>query len=469
MKKLNLYKIIAIFVSFALFLIIFNHFQHGEPNFEVNDSMFDVYESVHEWEKSMNNSIPQLQLAKEIGAIKNNQQRIPLLAAERDLMIHDVMVVHYGAVYVTYSFSMKEKDEPYNIPTLQIGSLRFKGNGNADQSYLVNQQQISSQTSGKPSVINHRIYRADILYPNLEEANFIEEFDQLPDADSVMLENLEVQVSDEKVKVDNQELDLSSDYPNHLYGEADLNQSVHTEEGNFIFTHLEAGLNSNKLYIEGMDNPLARIVMKNANEKDFFSFERPLLKDDRGTFVALEPFRSLQEKFSYKVSEVIFNQDGVIRKELTKTDWNEMEKDEKILLGEYSGLTYSIQAEDKGDGNQLVLSIDAKTGEPPQLLSQFYMESKQAYEDRLRSVPEEERAIYEEQKPPLLSIKDKNKNDVLIYQTSSREVPKEFRIDFDYEHFSSGLPAVITLSNLPDFESVGVNLKGTLELNEKNK
>ncbi|WP_226658621.1 hypothetical protein [Pseudalkalibacillus hwajinpoensis] len=467
MKKLNLYKIIGIFVSFALFLIIFNQFQNGEPNFKVNDSMFDVYESVSAWEKSMSNRIPQLQLAKEIGALKNNQHRIPLLAAGRDLVIHDVMVVHYGAVYVTYSFSMKEKDEPYNLPTLQIGSLRFKGN--TDQSYLVNQQQISSESGGKPSVIEHRLYRADILYPNREEVEFIEEFDQFPDAKSVILENLVVQVNDEKVKLDNQELDLSSDYSKHIYAEADLNQRVHTEEGNFIFTRLEAGLNSNKLYIEGMNNPRTRVVMKNATEEDFYSFERTLLKDDRGTYVALEPFRSLQEKFSYKVNEVIFNKDGVIRKEITNTDWGEMKKNKKIRLGEYSGLTYSIHTEDKGVGHQLVISIDAKKGDPPQLLNQFYIESKQAYKDRLSSIPEEERAFFEEQKPVLLGVQDKNKNDVLIYQTTVGDVPKEFRVDFDYEHFSSGVPAVITLSNLPHFESVDVDLKGSLERREKNK
>ncbi|MFP3340069.1 hypothetical protein R0J91_18970, partial [Micrococcus sp. SIMBA_131] len=83
--------------------------------------------------------------------------------------------------------------------------------------------------------------------------------------------------------------------------------------------------------------------------------------------------------------------------------------------------------ESSGDSNQLVIGIDGNKDNSPQLLNQIYMESSQAYEDRLSSIPEEEREAYEQQKPVLLEIKDNNKSDVLIYQTSSTESPKEFR------------------------------------------
>ena len=466
-KKLNLYKIIGIFVSFSLFLIVFNQFKNGEPNFKVDESLFEVYESANAWEGSMNDTIPQLQLAREIGALNNNDHRIPILANDRNLVIHDVMVVNFGAVYVTYSFSMKESDQPYNLPTLQIGSLRFKGSNSSDQSFLVNQQQVSSESSGRPTVIDHRVYRADILYPNSDEPDFIEEFDRYSDADSVILENIDVQANEEKLKLENQELALNSDFSKHIYGEADLNKRVHTEEGDVMFTHFEAGLNANKLYIQGMNDSRTRLVMKNTTEEDYYSFERLLLEDERGTYVALEPFRTLQESFSYKVNEVIFNKDGAISKEISNADWEAMQDEKKILLGEYSGLTYTVRAESDGGGNQLVIGIDAKPEISPQFLREFYMESSQSYEDRLSSIREEEREFYEQQKPVLIEIQDKNENNVLIYQASTTDPPKEFRIDLDYEHFSSGMPAVMTLSNLPKFESVDVDLKGSLELNEK--
>jgi hypothetical protein len=467
MRKLNLYKIIGIFSSFALFLIIFNQLKSGEPNFKVDESLFEVYESANQWEDSMNDMIPQLQLAREIGALNNSDHLIPILANDRDLVIHNVMVINFGAVYITYSFSLKENDQPYNLPTFHIGSLRFEGTSDTDQSFLVSQQEVSNQTGKQPAVINHRIYRAEILYPNSEEADFIEEFARFSDADSVIFENVYAQDEYEKIKLENQELALESDFSNNIYAKADLNETVHTDEGDFTFTHFEAGLNANKLYMKGNDDQHTRLVMTNATEEGFYPFERVLLKDEKGTYVALEPFRTLQETFSYKVNEVVFNKDGLISKRITNEDWEAIQKGKKVSLGEYSGLTYTVHAESNGDGNQLLIRIDGNKDHSPQLLNQVYMESSQAYEDRLGSIPEEERESYEQQKPVLLKIKDKNKNDILIYQTSSTESPKEFRIDLDYEHFSSGLPAVMTLSNLPNFESVDVDLKGTLQLNEK--
>ncbi|WP_273834569.1 hypothetical protein [Guptibacillus sedimenti] len=467
MKKLNFYKIIGIFVSFSLFLIIFNQIKSGEPNFKVDESLFEVYESANQWEDSMNEMIPQLQLAREIGALNSSDRLIPILANDRDLVIHDVMVINFGAVYITYSFSLKENDQPSNLPTFHIGSLRFDGTSDADQSFLVSQQEVSSQPEKQPAVINHRIYRAEILYPNSEEADFIEEFARFSDADSVIFENVYAQIEDEKIKLENQEVALEGDFSNNIYAKADLNETIHTDEGDFTFTHFEAGLNANKLYLKDNDDLHTRFVMTNATEEGFYPFERVLLKDEKGTYVALEPFRTLQETFSYKVNEVVFNKDGLISKKITNEDWEAIQNGKKVSLGDYSGLTYTVHAQSSGDGNQLIIRINGNKDHSPKLLNQIYMESSQAYEERLGSIPEEEREFYEQQKPVLLEIKDKNKSDILIYQTSSTESPKEFRIDLDYEHFSSSFPAVITLSYLPNFETVDVVLKGSLQLNEK--
>ncbi|WP_166001364.1 hypothetical protein [Bacillus sp. Cs-700] len=415
----------------------------------------------------MNEMIPQLQLAREIGALNSSDHLIPILANDRDLVIHDVMVINFGAVYITYSFSLKENDQPFNLPTFHIGSLRFDGTSDTDQSFLVSQQEVSSQPGKQPAVINHRIYRAEILYPNSEDPDFIEEFSRFSDADSVILENVYAQIDDEKIKLENQELALESDFSNNIYAKADLNETIQTDEGDFTFTHFEAGLNANKLYMKGNDDLHTRLVMTNATEEDFYPIERVLLKDEKGTYVALEPFRTVQETFSYKVNEVVFNNDGLISKRITNADWEAIQNGKEVSLGEYSGLTYTLHGESSGDSNQLVIGIDGNKDNSPQLLNQIYMESSQAYEDRLSSIPEEEREAYEQQKPVLLEIKDNNKSDVLIYQTSSTESPKEFRIELDYEHFSSGLPAVMKLSNLPNFETVNVDLKASLQLNEK--
>ncbi|MCA0989892.1 hypothetical protein [Pseudalkalibacillus hwajinpoensis] len=467
MKKLNLYKIIGIFVSFALFLVIFNQLKSGEPNFKVDESLFEVYESANQWEDSMNEMIPQLQLAREIGALNSSDRLIPILENDRDLIIHDVMVINFGAVYITYSFSLKENDQPFNLPTFHIGSLRFDGTSDKDQSFLVSQQEVLSQPEKQPAVINHRIYRAEVLYPNSEEADFIEEFARFSDADSVILENVYAQIEDEKIKLENQELALEGDFSHNIYAKADLNETIHTNEGDFTFTHFEAGLNANKLYMKGNDDLPTRLVMTNATEEDSYPFERVLLKDEKGTYVALEPFRTLQETYSYKVNEVVFNKNGLISKKITNEDWEAIQNGKKVSLGDYSGLTYTVHAQSSGEGNQLIIKIDGNKDHSPKLLNQIYMESSQAYEERLGSIPEEEREFYEQQKPVLLEIKDKNKSDILIYQTSSTESPKEFRIDLDYEHFSSSFPAVITLSYLPNFETVDVDLKGSLQLNEK--
>lgn len=469
MKKLNVYKIIGIFVSFSLFIVIFNQFKNGEPNFKVDESVFEVYESTDQWEDAMNDMLPQLQLAREIGALHNNEHRIPLLANDRDLIIHDAMVVNFGAVYLTYSFSLKEDDQPFNLPTLHIGGLRFEGSTDTDQSFLVSQQEISDQPGIQPAVIHHRIYRAEILYPNHQETDFIEEFARFSDADSVIFENVYAQVDNKKVDLDDQKLDLHSDFSNNVYAEANLNEKVHTDQGEFTFTYFEAGLMSNKLYVKGENDSHTRVVMTNNIGENSYPFERTLLEDERGTYLAIEPFSTVQKKFSYKLNQIVFDNNGSIGTEMTKSDWEDIQSGENtITLGEYSGLTYTLRTEDKNDGNQLVISIDGKTQKLSPLLNQVYMESSRAYEERLSSIPEEEREYYEQHQPVLLEIRDKNKNDVLIYQTSSTELQNEFRIDLDYEHFSSSFPAVITLSNLPNFETVDIDLKGSLQLNEKS-
>ncbi|MGA9288939.1 MAG: hypothetical protein WBV93_11395, partial [Anaerobacillus sp.] len=96
-----------------------------------------------------------------------------------------------------------------------------------------------------------------------------------------------------------------------------------------------------------------------------------------------------------------------------------------------------------------------------------YIESEKNYSERLKDVPDEEKEFYDSHKPVTLGIKDKKNDSVLIYSTRPTEKDREMKIDFDNDHFESGLPATITLSNLPDFQSANLEIKSPLKKNTK--
>ncbi len=465
MRKLNLYKIIGIFLSFVLFLVIFNQIKNGEPNFKVDESLFEVYESTSSWEEAMENSVPQTRLARELGALGGDERRIPLLSAERDLIIHDAMVLNYGAVYLTYSFSLKESDQPYNLPRLHIGSVSFTGIEESNESYLVSQQNIAIEQNGKPHVVNHRIYQADILMLNHEAGGTINELNRVSSADSVFIQDAYVQGNDEKVNLENQELSIESDYAGNVYAETDLNKSVKIKDGELTFSHFEAGLNMNKLYIKGKYDPQIKFVITNTSGENPYSIEYDVREDKDGSYLPLEPFQAIQKRFSYRLNEVIFNKDGSISKTIAQSDLEAMEKGEKVTIGEYSGISYTVHLKD--DGQQLVISFDTQEEISSQFFNQFDIESRKTYEERFDVASEEERQLIEARKPILLELKDDKKSSILIYQTRPIGEPNSMQVDLDHEHFTSGLPVSMTLSNLPEFQSINLDISGLLKMNEK--
>ena len=467
MRKLNLYKIIGIFLSLALFFIIFNGLQNSEPDFTVDESAFKIYESSDKWEETLSDFIPQATLAKEIGAMNDVDRRIPLLAIERDLVIHDIMVLNFGAVYLSYSFPLHEDDDPADLPKLSIGSMQFNGDGEEDVSYLIDQQEITQGNQFKPNVVNHRVYRADVLIPNEIGFGSPGDFNLFSDAKSVILENIYVQEDDQKVDVRNQELSLKSDYDGNVYATANLNDSVETKDGKISFTHFEAGLNANKLYLDGATDTISELQMMNLNEELSYSIQQPLQRDGDSTYVVLAPFTKLENQLSYQLNGIVYGNDGTIQYDLTKSDWEAMLDGEGIELGVYSDVSYSVRTKDEGNGQQLIITYNSKDENAEQMLNQLYIESEKSYSDRMEDVPDEEKKLYDLHKPVTLGFKDKKDNSVLIYNTTASEEDRSMVIDLDSDHFESGLPVTVTLSNLPDFQSVNLELNSPLKKNEK--
>ncbi|MGB8002315.1 MAG: hypothetical protein WCF60_19770 [Anaerobacillus sp.] len=467
MKKLNLYKIIGIFLSLTLFFIIFNRMQNDETDFKVDESIFNVYESSDKWEETLSDFIPQATLAKEIGAMKHVERRVPLLAIERDLVIHDVMVLNFGAVYLTYSFPLKEDDDPTDLPRLSIGSMKFHVDGEKDVSYLIDQQEIAQGNQFQPNVVNHRVYRADILIPNEIGYGSPGDFNLFSNAKSVILENIYVQENEQKVEVSDQKLSLKSDYDGNTYATANLMASLETKDGKISFTHFEAGLNANKLYMEGATDSISELQMMNMQEEITYSIQQPVQREDDSTFVVLSPFTKLEDQLSYQLSGIVYGYDGSIEYDLGESDWKAMLAGEEVELGEYSGVSYSILTKDDGNGQQLIITYNSSDKNAEQMLNQVYIESDKNYSERLKDVPDEEKELYDSHKPVTLGIKDKQNDSVLIYSTRPTVKDREMKIDFDNDHFVSGLPATITLSNLPDFQSANLEIKSPLKKNTK--
>ena len=467
MKKLNLYKIIGIFLSFGLFLIVFNHLQNSEPDFKVDETAFDVYESSDNWEETLSDFIPQATLAKEIGAMDHVDRRIPLLDIERDLVIHDIMVLNFGAVYLSYSFPLKESDDPADLPKLSIGSIKFKGDGEEDVSYLIDQQEITQGNQFQPSVVNHRVYHADVLIPNEVGFGSPGDFNLFSDANSIVLENLYVQEGDQKVDVRNQELSLKSDYVGNVYATANLNASVETKDGTVSFTDFEAGLNANKLYMTGATDSISELQLVNLEEEFPYSIQQPVQREDNHTYVVLAPFTKLVDQLSYQLKGIVYGNNGLIQYDLTKSDWEAMLDGEEVELGVYSDVSYSVRTKDEGNGQQLIITYNSEDENAEQMLSQLYIESEKSYSDRMEDVPDEEKKLYDLHKPVTLGIKDKKDNSVLIYNTTASEANRSMVIDLDSDHFQSGLPATVTLSHLPDFQSVNLELNSPLKKNAK--
>ncbi|WP_270181561.1 hypothetical protein [Alkalihalobacillus sp. CinArs1] len=451
MKKLNLYKIVGILITFGLFLVIFNFLQNREPNFEVNSKAFDVVESAEALDDHMNQMIPQFKLAKELDLINTYNKSIPILDLDRELIIHEAMVVAYGGIYLSYSFSLKEEDMPFDLPQLSIGSISYRDGSGAKKSEYVEQHLIQSQ---KPIVNEYRLYQAVILTPE-SNLNFIteEEMDLL-NLEELTLKDIVVSHGEKKKTLNDVTLKVEKGYKGTPFAEADLDQALQVGDGTIEFEKFTASYTKNKLYFESDLNDLSYILV-NEQVGDHTFQNRYKVENEGDRFsITMQPFQELQEKLNLEIAGILRDKTGSVESTLSSEELTKLKDGGVVEAGNYGGVSYGISMRARGSSHALALSLEAQDSVEHDVIRMLHMIN----ENEISQFPYKEDFI-------TLSIKDRNGDDILIYDIEESDTG--FLINLDMGHATSLSPVTVKLSYLPDIVRVREKVSASLKLLKK--
>ncbi|MCA0987734.1 hypothetical protein [Guptibacillus algicola] len=457
MKRLNTYKIIGILVTLGLFFVVFNFLQNREADFEVDANVFNVMESSAELDNQMKQIIPQMKLAEQLDAVNTYNMTIPILELDRELEIHDAMVLAYGGIYLSYSFPLKKDDLPQDLPSLTVGKVSYDTEAEGSQSKVVNQQEMQYRNSMKPMVMDHRVYKAAVLIPaDLETFRPDDDIHQLNYSKEVTLQNLKVNENGKKVSLDDVTLDLSNGYMGSPFAEADLNTTVQTKEGSITFSKFTANFHGNEIFFNTTLPDLSHILITQQFGEESYQHRYKVKKEGDEYSILLQPFYEFEEELNYEVTGISKDHNGSFSTTIDKEKLTQIKSGELLKAGSYGGITYSIGTEEIRGSHKLSLLLEGE--------SHVHHEEVRTF--NLMNGNEKDQHPYR-QDFSSLSVEDRNRDEILIYDIEKSG--DGFFVNLDMGHVTSLSPVTVNLSGLPNIVPVKGKISAPLTKVKKNK
>ncbi|TLS36063.1 hypothetical protein [Pseudalkalibacillus caeni] len=477
---MNKGKILVGVIVLGAFLFAFNMYESKEASFKVDKTEFDVYDTKEAMFKEQQEFFPPLALAREVGVVKQLNDKVPVLKMNREITFEEAWLTELGRLMLLYSVELKETDKREDVPFLKIKNLMYETKDG--QKELFKNQYNHNISYPEPmtefKIYDHKAYRLIMLFPE----NFDQKINDFEKAEKffnnvnkVSLENITLGSNrdDKEAALDPYSISIEPTSRDEVVKTIPINKTVDLPNGRKLaLKKLIVGFFENRIEIDPLsDNSKLAGVYLNPleNEINHFYMQQVTKLEDGSSVVFMPPFSRLPGEYQFEVGALKYTTDKKITAKVSGSQLKQLlehvEENEKIFLGEENGFSFYLEA-GLSKNRKLQIGIES-TGDISEMEvgNLVRITSLEEQERMLEGIPEEYREDFLQNRfDILLSIKDHQGEQINLFGVGQSS-PSSFELMIDDDLLTDQKSITIELSKLP--EIISVNKKISIPMPEQ--